>query len=255
MPGWPRLAKLLAMLTMSRDRRLVLERTGTGTPRVIALHGWGRGRQDWLPVLDGIASLIPDLPGFGLNAPPPGVWGAREYAEFLRPLLEEADRPILVGHSFGGRVAVCLAAIAPDSVCGLVLTGAPLVRLQPSSRPRPMFRAARRLNKLGLLPDETMNKIRYRYGSQDYRLASGVMRQVLVKVVNESYEDELAAVTAPAALVWGSGDTEVPVAVARSAAQLMPAATVDVVDRGGHLLQGDLSNQVRAAVEAKLRTP
>jgi pimeloyl-ACP methyl ester carboxylesterase len=240
---------------MSRDRRLMLERIGAGEPRVIALHGWGRGREDWIPVLSGIGSLVPDLPGFGVNAAPPEVWGAREYAKYLLPLLDEADRPILVGHSFGGRIAACMAAMAPEKVCGLVLTGAPLIRTPGPRRSHPMFRLAKSLNNTGLVPDRVLERARYRYGSADYRAATGIMRQILVKVVNETYEDDLLAVKAPTALVWGAQDSAVPVAVAEAASELMASATLEVVDAAGHHLQGTLGDRVRAAVVKQVDAP
>ena len=69
-----------------------------------------------------------DLPGFGRSAPPDAPWGAADYAEAVVPVLDAMTRPVVVvGHSFGGRVAVTLAAERPDDVGALVLTGVPLL--------------------------------------------------------------------------------------------------------------------------------
>ncbi len=66
------------------------------------------------------------------------------------------------------------------------------------------------------------------------------MRQILVTAVNESYEDQLSRLTGPVELLWGSEDSEVPVAVAERAAGLLSAAGTEVrlvIEEGvGHLL-------------------
>lgn len=197
---------------------LMARRFGTSTPRVLALHGWGRDSADFTDVLDGISAIAPDLPGFGCSPPPGEVWGAVEYAEGLVQLLPEMDPPVVVvGHSFGGRVAVCLATRCPGRISGLVLAGAPLVRVHRAARPRLSYRLVRRGHRWGLVSDERMESIRRRRGSSDYRAARGVMRDVLVKVVNESYEEQLDALSVPVDLIWGADDREVPVEGARLA--------------------------------------
>jgi len=107
------------MLTALLDGAVLAERTGTGAARVLALHGWGRTRADLLPAVEGRDALVPDLPGFGASPPPPTAWGSREYAEQLAPLLAEGGWTV-VGHSFGGRVAVQLAAGCPAAASGRV---------------------------------------------------------------------------------------------------------------------------------------
>ena len=235
------------MLTSALDRKLLLERFGTGEPAVLALHGWGRGRQDWAAVCERMDALAPDLPGFGLSPPPPEAWGAEQYAHFVRPVLAEMDRPVLVGHSFGGRLAVHLAADAGDQVRGVVLTGVPLIRRKTAGRPRLAFRVGRALHRRRLVSDARMEDLRRRYGSADYRAAEGVMRQVLVRVVNESYEEQLRRVRCPVRLVWGEHDSSVPVEVARQAEALLPDASLRVVPGAGHLLDPRLAAEVRAA--------
>ncbi|HYT11085.1 MAG TPA: alpha/beta fold hydrolase, partial [Mycobacteriales bacterium] len=186
----------------------------------------------------------------GLSPAPPAAWGAEEYADFVRPVLADMDRPVLVGHSFGGRVAIHLAAAAGTDLRGLVLTGVPLLRPAAAGRARPKlaFRVGRRLHRSGLIGAERMESLRQRYGSADYRAATGVMRQVLVRLVNESYEPQLCRVRCPVLLVWGEHDSAVPLDVARRAQGLLPDATLRVVDGSGHLLDRGLSEQIRTDV-------
>lgn len=185
---------------------------GTPPPRVLALHGWGRDSTDFAEILAGVAAVAPDLPGFGSSPPPARAWGADDYARHLQPVMSRMHTPaVVVGHSFGGRIAVCLAARFPDLVGGLVLSGAPLVRVAPPARPRLTFRLIRWGHRCGLVSDERMEAVRRKYGSRDYRAARGVMREVFVRVVNESYETQLGTLAGSVDLIWGEDDREVPV--------------------------------------------
>jgi pimeloyl-ACP methyl ester carboxylesterase len=134
-------------------------------------------------------------------------------------------------------VAVCLAAQRPELVSGLVLAGVPLLRrtAQAAAQPALGFRFARALHRWNLLSDARMEALRQRYGSADYAAAQGMMRLVLVRSVGESYDDELARLECPVALVWGALDTAAPVEVAQRAEALIPTpCTLDVVDAVGH---------------------
>jgi pimeloyl-ACP methyl ester carboxylesterase len=94
-----------------------------------------------------------------------------------------------------------------------------------------------------------MEALRQRYGSSDYRAATGVMRQVLVRTVNETYEDQLRAVTCPVELVWGDDDTEVPLSVAESAAELLENPHLTVCRGAGHLVPLTAPEALRQAIE------
>ena len=226
--------------------RMYAEKQGDD-PRVLALHGWGRTRADWAPVLARVPSLAVDLPGFGASPEPDRGWGSRDYAEALAPVLEEGGWTV-VGHSFGGRVAVQLAAGWPELVDRVVLTGVPLLR-SPSSATAPLaFRLAKRLHGLGLLSDARMEAERHKRGSADYRAAQGVMRETLVRLVNEDYRDLLPQVKAPTTLVWGAQDTAATLAMAREAEPLFAQATLVVSETSGHLLDDALVALLREHV-------
>ncbi len=234
---------------------------GDDVPDVLALHGWGRSHRDFDAVLGGggaagppLASLALDLPGFGASPPPPTDWGPAEYAEAVAPVLDELRTPVVVlGHSFGGRVAVHLASIRPDQVRGLVITGSPVLP-RPGRRNRPplSFRAARALHRVGIVSDQRMEAIRQRRGSADYRAAQGVMRQVLVRAVSSDDEDQLRAITCPVVLVWGDDDQDAVLAVAESARSMLAHADLIVCPGAGHLTPRTVPDVLRGAVTGLL---
>ncbi len=214
-----------------------------------------RPRHDFATALAGLDAVLLDLPGFGGASPVPAEpAGAAGYAELVAPALEAcAPDVVVIGHSFGGRVAVNLAAT--HRVGALVLTGTPrLVRPSVTSKPAMSFRVVRWLQRRGLVSDERMEALRRQRGSEDYRNASGVMRDVLVRVVNEDYEALLPRVQVPVELVWGDDDTAAPLAQAERAQALFGGpAKVTVVPGAGHLTPLTIPDVLRAAVEAHLQ--
>ncbi len=248
------------MLRAYGDGTLFGEPYGDGPIHVVWLHGWGRRGRDFAVCATnladrGVASVTLDLPGFGASPLPTVAGGARHYATLLAGPLKDlsAGRLILVGHSFGGRIATVLAATHPEFVAGVVLTGAPLLRTGPSGAPPLQYRIIRALHRRGMIGEQRMEAARQRFGSLDYRNATGVLRDVLVASVNESYEDELAHITVPVALVWGEHDTEVPVAVAERAQNLIHSAhSLRVVASVGHLMPIEAPQELVAEVEKLL---
>ena len=241
------------------DGALFAEAYGEAPPRVLALHGWGRRGSDFGRSLAGFDALAVDLPGFGASPPPSGPIGAEGYAALIAPVLDEFEEPpVVVGHSFGGRVAVCLAASDPDRVGPLIVTGSPLVRLTPAPRPSPGYRLLRLMNRIGLVSGERMERIRGRRGSADYRAASGVMRDVLVTVINEDYETQLRQIRSHVVLIWGEDDSEVPPAVAEKALRIMRqagvAAELEILAGVGHLVPVQAPEAISRAVEGVLRS-
>jgi pimeloyl-ACP methyl ester carboxylesterase len=242
------------------DGNLFGEPYGEGPPQVVFLHGWARRGQDFSASASeladqGVASVALDLPGFGSSPLPTVAGGARHYAELLAPALRQmnAQPLVLVGHSFGGKIATVIAATHPQLVRSLVLTGVPLVRGTASSKSPWRYRVIRALHTKGMTSDEKMEAARQRYGSTDYRNATGLLRDVLVATVNESYEAELALVAAPVVMVWGELDDVAPVSVAERAATLLHAPHIFCSVPGvGHLLPTEAPHELAASTRGAM---
>ncbi|MGD1012975.1 MAG: alpha/beta hydrolase [Acidimicrobiales bacterium] len=247
------------MLSAYGDGKVFGEPYGQSPYRVVWLHGWARQGHDFassaigLAAL-GISSVALDLPGFGSSPAPTVAGGARSYAQMIVPVLREiADEPlVLVGHSRGGCIATVIAATNPELVKSLVITGSPLVRREVTSKSPLRYRLTRSMHAKGLVSPQKMESARRRHGSSDYRNASGIMRDVFVMMVNESYESELARVQAPIYMVWGQDDHEVPVEVAKKAGVFIKSPhSLRVLDEVGHLVPLEApSDLVQTVLEA-----
>lgn len=227
----------------------VLQR-GSGDP-VVILHGWGGRIESMMPVIDCLSGsfrvVALDLPGFGDSPLPRGVWGTPDYATFVRDALREVDveRAHFVGHSYGAKVSLYLAATVPSLVDKLVLQASSGLRTPPSLKAgmkRRASRIARAVGKLGDPGARVRDGIYSRIQSSDYRDA-GALRPILVKVVNEDLEDLLARIQAPTLLVWGSEDDAVPLRHARTMERLIPDAGLVVFEGAGHFAYLDESDR------------
>ncbi len=197
---------------------------------ILLLHGWGQNIQMMKPLGDGFCDrfriTILDLPGFGQSDEPKETWNIEKYNEMLEEFIEKLDikKPIVIGHSFGGRLAIRYSSRNP--VEKLVLFGSPCIRIQESL---PLtVRLLKSLKQVPGLNDfgEFMKKY---IGSRDYKAASPIMRQTLVQVVNEDLSKFAREIEEPTLLIWGENDTEAPLQEAKELEKIMIDAALIVL--------------------------
>jgi len=237
---------------------------GSGDP-VVLLHGWGGQAASMTPLIvalrDRYRVLAFDLPGFGGSDPPPVPWGTPEYAVFVERAVASLGIPraTYIGHSFGGRIAIWLAARSPEAVQALVLIDAAGIR-PPTTfrrRMRRLFyktaRTALRLPILGTHGPVLRERLAMWFGSPDYRAVSGVMRSTFVKTVNLDLSECMQAIAAPTLLLWGEKDAATPIADGRKMEQLIKGSRLIVVANAGHFSYLDSPAFVNAVVGAFLQ--
>jgi pimeloyl-ACP methyl ester carboxylesterase len=217
---------------------------GRGDP-VVLLHGWGASSQSLTPLTGALADtfrvLAVDLPGFGWSQTPPAAWGSGEYAGHVERLMQQVgiERAALVAHSFGGRIAIALAAKQSTGISRLALVASAGIRPRRGARYHlrvATVKVARRFFSLpgwGATGRRIISTVYAQFGSRDYR-AAGSMRPTLVKIVNEDLTPLLPSIQVPTLIVWGDQDQEVPRSAMEIMAARIPRARLVVFEGAGH---------------------
>lgn len=236
---------------------------GSGDP-VVLLHGWGGQAASMTPLIVGLRGkyrvLAFDLPGFGGSSPPPVPWGTPEYAAFIERVMVSLGitRATYIGHSFGGRIAIWLAAHVPEAVQAIILVDAAGIRPSATFRRRLrqlFYKAARtvlHLPILGAHGPALRERLAMRFGSADYRALSGVMRASMVRTVNLDLTACLGTISSPTLLLWGEKDTETPIADGRKMEELIKGSRLIAIAGAGHFSYLDSPAFVNAVVGAFL---
>ncbi len=207
---------------------------------VLLLHGWGQNMEMMAFISEYLKSHLVvynfDLPGFGESGDPTEAWGSEDYCDFLRKFCEKKkiEDPIIIGHSFGCRIALQYAY--RYKVHKMVLTGAAGVRdergidyyLKVYS-----YKAGKKI--LSLKPFEKYReKFMKNAGSEDYRNSGGVMRRTFVRIVNEDLTPLLEHIDAETLLVFGENDDATPVEKGKLMEQKMPNAALVIFENDDH---------------------
>ncbi len=219
---------------------------------VVILHGWGSRAENWSTVKkflerDGFKVHVPDLPGFGQNRVPPTFWSVDDYVEWVKGYCSEKNLSqfFLVGHSFGGGIAVKFASLYPKKVRGLVLVDAAIKRMKTPKYYLSLI-VAKAGNLILVLPllsrlKPILRRIFYRLiGTRDYQKLdsdkTNIMKETFKRVVSEDLMCHLPAVRAETLVVWGERDEITPL-------------------KEGYLINGGLPNSRLEIIEGVKHAP
>jgi|TARA_B100001540_G_C15667333_1_gene578421 pimeloyl-ACP methyl ester carboxylesterase len=196
--------------------------------QIVWAHGWGQDHRAFEQIAGSWAAnaynILIDFPGFGGSPRPNAEWGTADYADACAGLLESLPNGhrIWVGHSFGCRVGIQLAARHAEVIDALFLVAAAGLPRQRSGLSQFRVKSKIALYKsLRALPFGNKDRLLERFGSADYK-AAGHMRTILTKVVNEDLSTQAQEISLPAKLVYGSQDDETPPEIGKRLAQLIP---------------------------------
>ena len=238
--------------------------SGSG-PDLLLLHGWGASSSVMLPMQERFSALARvtnlDLPGFGQSETPQHGWSVYDYADFVAEAIAVLGLtdPVILGHSFGGRLAIILGSRGVGSRLILVDAAGILPHRGAGYYVRVYsYKAAKKVMNLPGLnkyADRVLDLWRKSNPSSDYANAQGVMRESFVKVVNENLQPLLTEIKMPALLIWGANDTATPLHDGQLMERLIPDAGLVVFENCGHFSFLDDPLRFYAVVEYFLTHP
>ena len=219
------------------DININYEIQGNG-PSILLLHGWGSNQKvfnilvNHLKVNHQVITL--DLPGFGESSEPSTSWNVSDYSNFVMDFINELkiNELTLMGHSFGGRIIIKLMSTNKKFIVNKIVLfdSAGIKKESKASFKTKVFKKISKVIK----NENIKNKIKSKIGSPDYKAASPLMREVLVKVVNEDLTPLLKNIDVPTLLIWGENDLDTPYSDAIKMNELISNSGIVKVENAGH---------------------
>ncbi len=230
---------------------------------VLLLHGWGCSIQTMMPVFnilkDKFRVIIVDLPGFGESDIPKIPWDSYDYAESIYKFIEKLNInvSIIFGHSHGGRISIILSSKynIPDK---LILIDSAGIIPKRSAKYYIKVYWFKFLKRIYLLTptqnkQEKIDMFYKKYGSRDYKDADGIMRQTMVKVINDNLLEQLKRIKIPTLLIWGENDEDTPLYMGKIMEQNILNSGLVILKGAGHYSYVDNYDQFRAVINVFLK--
>ncbi len=236
---------------------------GNGEP-VVLLHGWGSSSTAFNYIINSFSDrfrmVAIDLPGFGESDMIKTAWDVNDYADFVAEFLLKLDivNPVLIGHSFGGRVIFKGIGEGKFSASKIILLDSAGIKPKKSLKSQFRLLSFKTVKYLLSCPiwkkytSGMLDKARAHFGSADYNNAPIVLRQTLVKAVNEDLRHYMPSITAPTLLIWGENDTATPLSDAKIMNSLIRDSGICVIKGGGHFSFIDSPYEVNAIISSFL---
>lgn len=231
---------------------------------VLLLHGWGANITLYQSIVDtlkqGRRVLALHMPGFGKTPEPERPWCVDDYVDFVLKFILSfnLEKISVVVHSFGGRVFFKMNAKEnlPFTIERAVLIDSAgilpkkTVGQKVSLRCYKIGRAFMSTKVMHFLYPDAVEDMRRKRGSSDYNSATPLMRDTLVKVVNEDLEPLIHLVKCPTLLIWGDLDTATPIEDARRMEELIADAGLVVCEGAGHFSYAEQPVKANGALKA-----
>jgi len=204
------------------DLKINYKIAGQG-PAILILHGWGGSSDSWVEVShllakNGFRIIFPDLPGFGKSLTPYSPWGLEDYSNFILKFTQKLnlEKFFLLGHSFGGRVAIKFAYLHPEKIKCLILCDSAGIKIKPSFKSKIILLIAKignaifGLNHLKRFKDQMRNLFYLFLRNKDYVRASETMKKTMKKILKEDLSREIKEIKLRTLILWGENDKMVP---------------------------------------------
>ncbi|MBI5530717.1 MAG: alpha/beta hydrolase [Candidatus Doudnabacteria bacterium] len=215
---------------------------GAGDCAVIFLHGWRSNKEVWNGVVNEVIRLSSyqvyaiDLPGFGSSSAPKEPWRVGDYAEIIKGFVEQKELQaiIIVGHSFGGRVGIKLAAKYPSLVSKLILVDA--AGFTNAAAKKNVMGFAAKIVKPLFRPKfmQGLRKSIYKIiGAEDY-VATPNLQQTFVNTINEDLSAEMEKIICPTLIITGENDKDTPVEYGQKMKNIIHNSKFIILSGAGH---------------------
>ena len=224
------------------NKKIHYEVEGEGYP-VVLLHGWLANLKTMQPIANGLKQKFKvyniDIIGFGESELPDEPMNTDSYGDFVKNLLDalNIEKPILIGHSNGGRAiinAVGRGLVEPKKVVLIDSAGLKPKRSLKYYIKVYTFKLGKNILKILPGTKNLQDKLFKKFSSDDYKNSPEVLRRTMSIILNEDQKHYLPNIKAPTLLIWGENDTATPITDAKTMEKFIPDAGLVEYKNSGH---------------------
>jgi pimeloyl-ACP methyl ester carboxylesterase len=219
---------------------------GGGGENFLILHGWNGSSDSWRKIIEILEIkykvICPDFPGFGKTETPKIPWSLNDFVEWLKEFTEKLNLKefFLLGHSFGGRVAIKFSIFYPEKVKKLILLNSAGIKPEWGLKEKIIFQ----ISKIGNAIFSKNHFFRFKDGARnffyriarikDYSKAKGVMKETMKKIVEEDLLPEIPKIQNETLILWGEKDKIIPLKYAFLFKEKIKNSKLEILPKIGH---------------------
>lgn len=209
------------MYYKNKNIKLYYEKYGNKGEVILILPGWGDTRKTFDFLVSNLEKdyiiYIFDYPGFGKSTFPDNDLTIYDYAKIFYNFIQEKNlqNPIIIAHSFGGRISILLSSIYKLNIKKMILIDSAGIKPKKTIvkwLKQSLYKGLKRLRYL--LPkkwNETYQKwLLSKFSSADYQALDPKMMPTFRNIVNENLKDYLKDIETETLLIWGEMDSDTP---------------------------------------------
>lgn len=221
----------------TKDGDMFYKKYGSG-PSIILLHGWGQNSETFNNVIlefeKDYTVYVLDFLGFGLSDECEYGIGIKDFSSHLEMLIEKENinNPIIIGHSFGGRVAIDYAS--RNSVSKLVLVNSAGIRHRGIKYYYRIIKYKVKKLFVYLFNYDNYYSFIRKNSSRDYKDLSNNMRKTFKKVIKKDLKKEMKKINSDTLIISSVLDKEVPLKDGEIMRKLIKESELAIFYRSGH---------------------
>lgn len=244
--------------------KIYYEKFGNGKKVILILPGWGNNRKTFYNIITQLKNkftiYIFDYPGFGNSILPSKDLTIYDYSEIFIEFLKQNNikKPIVIGHSFGGRLIITLAGYYKIDFKKIILIGSAGIRPKKTIFQKIKQTTYKFLkNASNILPYKTKKKFNNFllniFASTDFLALPSTLHKTFINIVNEDLSIYLKDIKNEVLLIWGENDKSTPIKDAYKMNKLIKNSGLIIIKRASHFCYLEYPNYINIILEEYLK--
>lgn len=240
------------------------EKYGNGKKTIIILPGWGDNRKTFYHIINNFKKdftiYIFDYPGFGNSKLPNTTFDIYDYAKIIIKFMNDnsIDNPIIIGHSFGGRIIITLSGYYNVRFERIVLISSAGIKPIKTFYKKIKQFIYKCLKKISNIFPNKIKKFYLKFlinifGSNDYKSIPETLQKTFINIVNEDLKKYLNNIKDEALLIWGENDKDTPLKDGKIMKNLIKDSGLVIIQNAHHFCYLEYSSYVNKILDSYLK--